>query len=35
MSHLLLSVMGTFAQLKRDLIRERQRGEIALGGIHI
>ncbi len=30
MSHLLLSVMGTFAQLKRDLIRERQRGEIAL-----
>jgi hypothetical protein len=25
MSHLLLSVMGAFAQFERDLIRERQR----------
>src|ERR1700709_915084 len=30
MSHLLLSVMGAFAQFERDLIRERQREEIAL-----
>ena len=30
MSHLLLSVMGTFAQFERDLIRERQREGIAL-----
>lgn len=27
MSHLLLSVMGAFAQFERDLIRERQRRE--------
>lgn len=30
MSHLLLSVMGAFAQFERDLIRERQREGIAL-----
>ena len=30
MSHLLLSVMGVFAQFERDLIRERQREGIAL-----
>ncbi len=30
MSHLLLSVMGAFAQSERDLIRERQREGIAL-----
>ena len=30
MSHLLLSVMGAFAQFERDLIRERQRDGIAL-----
>jgi len=30
MSHLLLSVMGAFAQFERDLIRERQRERIAL-----
>ena len=37
MSHLLLSVMGAFAQFERDLIRERQRedcfGEAARRGI--
>ena len=30
MSHLLLSVMGAFAQFERDLIRERQREGITL-----
>ncbi len=30
MAHLLLSVMGAFAQFERDLIRERQREGIAL-----
>lgn len=30
MSHLPLSVMGTFAQFERDLIREPQREGIAL-----
>jgi DNA invertase Pin-like site-specific DNA recombinase len=30
MSHLLLNVMGAFAQFERDLIRERQREGIAL-----
>jgi len=30
MSHLLLSIMGAFAQFERDLIRERQREGIAL-----
>ena len=30
MSHLMLSVMGAFAQFERDLIRERQREGIAL-----
>jgi DNA invertase Pin-like site-specific DNA recombinase len=30
LSHLLLSVMGAFAQFERDLIRERQREGIAL-----
>jgi len=30
MSHLLLSVMGAFAQFERDLIRERQREGIDL-----
>ena len=30
MSHLLLSVMGAFAQFERDLIRVRQREVIAL-----
>jgi len=30
MSHLLLSVMGAFAQFERDLIPECQREEIAL-----
>ena len=30
MSHLLLSVMGAFAQFERDLIRERQREGVAL-----
>ncbi len=30
MSHVLLSVMGAFAQFERDLIRERQREGIAL-----
>ncbi len=30
MSHLLLGVMGAFAQFERDLIRERQREGIAL-----
>src|SRR6195952_5202032 len=30
MSHLLLSVMGAFAQFERDLIRDRQREGIAL-----
>jgi len=30
MSHLLLSVIGAFAQFERDLIRERQREGIAL-----
>jgi DNA invertase Pin-like site-specific DNA recombinase len=30
MSHLLLSVMGAFAQFERDLIRERQKEGIAL-----
>ncbi|ADW71405.1 recombinase family protein [Granulicella tundricola] len=39
MSHLLLSVMGAFAQFERDLIRERQREGIALaklrGGAYV
>ncbi len=30
MAHLLLSVMGAFAQFERDLIRERQREGITL-----
>lgn len=38
MSHLLLSVMGGFAQFERNLIRERQREGIALAklreGVH-
>ncbi len=33
MSHLLLSVMGAFAQFERDLIRERQREGIALAKV--
>ena len=34
MSHLLLSVIGAFAQFERDLIRERQRDGIALARLH-
>ena len=35
MSHLLLSVMGAFAQFERDLIRERQREGIALAKLRV
>ena len=35
MSHLLLSVMGAFAQFERDLIRERQRDGIALAKLKV